>query len=93
MATSSGIRVRGSGDYMKIIALKDEASYGPWRAKLTSILDAKDCLEIVSGTKTESVRIAIGNDAIRRYTIVCLYGDLGAGTSECAIMVIWRGHE
>ena len=51
MASISGIRASGSGtsEYMKKIVLKDAASYGPWRTKLTSILDAEDCMEIVTG--------------------------------------------
>ena len=43
--------------------LKDVASYGPWRAKLTSILVAEDCWEIVSGTEIKPFRIAVMNDA------------------------------
>ena len=33
--------------------LKDTASYKPWEAKLTSILDAEDGWEIVNGTEVE----------------------------------------
>ena len=60
MATSSGIRAFGSGtsEYMNKIVLKDSASYGPWRTKLTAILDAEDCLEIVNGTELEPAEIA-----------------------------------
>ena len=43
---------------MKKIVLKDAASYGPWRTKLTAILDAEDCLEIVNGTEMEPAEIA-----------------------------------
>ena len=51
MAFSSGIRASGSGsgEYTKKILLKDTATYGPWKAKLTSILDAEDCWDIVNG--------------------------------------------
>ena len=51
----SGIRASGSGirEFAKKIALKDAASYGPWKEKLTSILDAEDCWEIVNGTELE----------------------------------------
>ena len=38
--------------------LKDSITYGPWRTKLTAILDAKDSLEIVNGTELEPVEIA-----------------------------------
>ena len=63
--SSSGIRasVSGSGDYVKKILLKDVASYGPWKARLTSILDAEDCWEIVNGAEVEPTRIVIVNDA------------------------------
>ena len=65
MASTSGIRASGSGsgEYAKKILLKDVASYGPWKAKLTSILDAEDCWDIVNGTEFEPVRLAIVNDA------------------------------
>ena len=60
MASTSGIRASGSGtsEYMKKIVLKDASSYGPWRTKLTAILDAEDCLEIVNGTELEPAEIA-----------------------------------
>ena len=55
MMSSSGIRATGSGsgDYVKKIILKDAATYGPWKAKISSILDAEDVWEIVNGTETE----------------------------------------
>ena len=51
----SGIRASGSGtgEFAKKIVLKDAASYGPWKAKLTSILDAEYCWEIVNGIELE----------------------------------------
>ena len=60
MASTSGIRAHGSGpsEYIKKIVLKDATSYGPWRTKLTAILDAEDCLEIVNGTELEPPEIA-----------------------------------
>ena len=60
MASTSGIRASGSGssEDMKKMVLKDAASYGPWRTKLTAILDAEDCLEIVSGIEMEPAEIA-----------------------------------
>ena len=60
MAFTSGIRAHGSGpsEYIKKIVLKDATSYGPWRTKLTAILDAEDCLEIVNGTELEPPEIA-----------------------------------
>ena len=60
MASTSGIRASGSGssEYTKKIVLKDSATYGPWRTKLTAILDAEDSLEIVNGTELEPVEIA-----------------------------------
>ena len=60
MAFTSGIRASGSGssEYTKKIVLKDSITYGPWRTKLTAILDAKDSLEIVNGTELEPVEIA-----------------------------------
>ena len=42
--------------------LKDAASYGPWRAKLTSILDVEECWEIVNGTELEPGEIATVED-------------------------------
>ena len=52
MLTSSGIRASGSGDiYTKRIVLKDPESYGPWKTKITSILDAEDCWSIVDRSK------------------------------------------
>ena len=40
MAHHSGIRATGSGpgDFIQKIVLKDAASYGPWKAKITSIV-------------------------------------------------------
>ena len=35
-------------EYVKKIVLKEAASYGPWRANFTSILDAEDYSTIVS---------------------------------------------
>ena len=65
MMSSSGIRASGSGssEYVKKIVLKDKASYGPWRTKITAILDAEDCLEIVNGTEIEPPEIAEAQDA------------------------------
>ena len=65
-SSTSGIRASGlgSGEYTKKILLKDTATYGPWRAKLTSILDAEDCWDIVNGTETEPMRLATVNDEI-----------------------------
>ena len=64
MASTSGIRASGSGsgEYAKRILLKDVASYGPWKAKLTSLLDAEDCWDIVNGTEFEPMRLATVND-------------------------------
>ena len=44
MAFTSGIRASGSGssEYVKKTVLKDASSYGPWRTKLTAILDAEE---------------------------------------------------
>ena len=60
MTSTSGIRASGSGSsgYTKKIVLKDSITYGPWRTKLTAILDAEDSLEIVNGTELEPVEIA-----------------------------------
>ena len=60
MASTIGIRASGSGssEYTKKIVLKDSITYGPWRTKLTAILDAEDSLEIVNGTELEPVEIA-----------------------------------
>ena len=60
MTSTSGMRASGSGssEYTKKIVLKDSVTYGPWRTKLTAILDAEDSLEIVNGTKPEPVEIA-----------------------------------
>ena len=64
MASHSGIRASGSGtrEYIKRIVLKDAASFGPWRAKLTSIFDAEECWEIVNGTELEPDEIATVED-------------------------------
>ena len=37
--------------------MKDAATYGPWKAKLTSILDAEDCWDIVNGAVVEPVTV------------------------------------
>ena len=63
MASTSGIRANGSGEYVKKIILKDVESYGPWKTKVIAILDAEDCWEIVNGTKTEPGQIASIADA------------------------------
>ena len=43
MASTSGIGANGSRDHVKRIVVKDAASYGPWRVKLMSILDSRNC--------------------------------------------------
>ena len=43
----------GSSEFARKIVLKDAASYGPWKAKITSILDAEDVWEIVNGSEVE----------------------------------------
>ena len=55
MASHTGIRASGTriGEYAKKIVLKDATNYGPWRAKLTSILGAEDCQDIVNGIELE----------------------------------------
>ena len=65
MASTSGIRASGSysSEYVKNTVLKDASSYGPWRTKLTAILDAEDCLEIINGTEMEPPEIAEVQDA------------------------------
>ena len=42
---------------MKII-LKDREGYGPWKTKVTALLDAEGCWEIVNGTETEPGQVA-----------------------------------
>ena len=45
---TSGIRAGGSGEvFTKKIILKDAETSGPWKTKLTPILDAEDCYTIV----------------------------------------------
>ena len=41
----SGIIATGSNswEYIKEIVLEDSASFSPWKAKITSILDVGDC--------------------------------------------------
>ena len=56
MASTSGIKANGSGEYVKKIILKDAEGYGPWKTKVIAILDAEDCWEIDNGTKTEPAR-------------------------------------
>ena len=61
MSITSGIRASGPGSsdfYVKRISLKDSLSYGPWRTKITAILNAEDCMEIVNGTEAELAEIA-----------------------------------
>ena len=60
MSLTSGIRASGSGssDYVKRISLKDSQSFGPWRTKITAILNAEDCMEIVNATEVEPAEIA-----------------------------------
>ena len=60
MASTSDISASGSrsSEYTKKIVLKDSVTYGPWRTKLTAILDAENSLEIVNGTGLEPVEIA-----------------------------------
>ena len=40
----------------------DAASYGPWKAKITSILDAEDCWEIIEGTELKPIRLILQDD-------------------------------
>ena len=58
MASTSGIKASGS-EYVKNIILKDAVTYGPWRAKIISILDAEDCWEIIEGTEHEPKQLAL----------------------------------
>lgn len=51
-----------SADYIKEIVLKDVPGYGPWKAKLPSILNGGDCSEIVHETRVEPERTAPLND-------------------------------
>ena len=55
MASHSGIGASGSGssEYLKKIVLKDIASCGSWKAKITSILDDEEVWEIVNGIEVE----------------------------------------
>ena len=54
MASHSGIRARDSDhEYSRKPVLKDAESYGAWRVKMETILDADDCWEIVQGTEVE----------------------------------------
>ena len=73
MAFTIGIKASGSGtsEYMKKIVLKDTASYGPWRTKLTSILDAEDCMEIVGFRVTAGCRniCNLNKYSISRYSV------------------------
>ena len=59
MSSHSGIRASNSGssEFAKKIVLKDAASYGPWKAKITSILDAEDVWEIVNGEEVEPAEL------------------------------------
>ena len=50
MFFTSGIRA-GSNERLKRFSLKDKNSYGPWR--ITSALDAEDCLDIVLRNEVE----------------------------------------
>ena len=55
MSSHSGIRASSSSssEFARKTVLKDVASYGPWKAKITSILDAEDVWEIVNGSEVE----------------------------------------
>ena len=59
MSSHIGIRANSSSSskFAKKIVLKDAASYGPWKAKITSILDAEDVWEIVNGTEPEPAEL------------------------------------
>ena len=62
--STSGIKASGLGsrECVKKIILKDAASYGPRKAKLTYILDVEDCRDIVHGIEVEPNKIASIND-------------------------------
>ena len=59
MSYHSGFRASSSGssEFAKKIVLKDASSYGPWKAKITSILDAEDVWEIVNGAEVEPTEL------------------------------------
>ena len=59
MSSHSGIRASNSGssEFAKKIVLKDAASYGPRKAKITSILDVEDVWEIVNGAEAEPAEL------------------------------------
>ena len=65
--STSGIKTFGSdsSNHMKKIVIKDATSYGPWKAKITSILDAGDVREIVNGTEAEPYGFQEVADGVR----------------------------
>ena len=60
MASTSGIKANGSGEYVKKMILKDREGYGPWKTKVIALLDAEEWWEIVNGTETEPGKVVRG---------------------------------
>ena len=43
---------------MKKIILKNREGYGPWKSKVTTLLDGEECWEIVNKTETKLGKVA-----------------------------------
>ena len=43
---------------MKNIISKDREGYGPWKTKVTALLDSEECWEIVNGIESEPGEVA-----------------------------------
>ena len=54
MASHSGIRATGSdSDHSRKPLLKNAAGYGGWKTKMSTILEGKECWELVQGIELE----------------------------------------
>ena len=58
ISATSGSRASGSVDHVRKIILKDKETYGPWKTKITSILDADDFWTIVDRTELSPAVVA-----------------------------------
>ena len=63
MSSHSGIRASSSDrEYTRKPVLKDAAGYGAWETKMSTILDAEDCWDIVTEAELEPQSLDYSDD-------------------------------
>ena len=96
MSLTSGIRAGSEeGSYTRRISLTGAENYGAWKAKLKTILNAEDCLQIVHGVETcpdEVLAIEDGVDGVMNQvamnTNVADLRDFGKRSRKAASLIM-----